>query len=64
MISKNPNEPQASPLPGTQAEASTPLPNPWDKIEVASTGGGTVNDPGAKDTKPPSVGDFDLNLIV
>jgi hypothetical protein len=33
---------------------------PGDVIEVAASGTGTVDDPVAKDTKPPGVYDLDL----
>jgi hypothetical protein len=67
MISKNPAEPQASPLPGAKAgavETSVPPMDPHSPIETAATGSGTVNDPSAKDNKPPGFGDSDLTLIV
>jgi hypothetical protein len=62
MLSNNPAEPQASPLPGASAEAAVPLLDPHSGIEVASTGTGTVTDPSGHD-KPPGIGSGDSNLI-
>jgi len=62
MLSKNPTESQA-PLSGANAGAakdSTPPPNPRGTIEAASTGGGTVTDPGGTDRRPPNIADFDF----
>ena len=60
MISQNPAEPQAPPLPAdAKPGASTPLMDPHGKIEVASTGDGTVIDPSGHDNKPPGIGDSD-----
>ncbi|HVR95503.1 MAG TPA: hypothetical protein VMW27_02740 [Thermoanaerobaculia bacterium] len=62
MLSQNPTEPQASPLSGAEAgTAAAPAPmDPRSPVEVASTGNGTVNDPGGTDDKPPGFGDDDL----
>ena len=62
MISKNPVEPvlQASPLSDAEAGAaqvSTAVLDPRSPIEVDSGGDGTVNDPIAKDTRPPGAYD-------
>jgi hypothetical protein len=65
MISKNPAEPQGPQAPGAKtgaAETSVPPLDPHSPIETAATGSGTVNDPSAKDTKPPGFGDADSLL--
>lgn len=58
MLSKNPIEPQALPLSDAEAEAPA-LMDAQSPIEVATTGNGTVNDPGGTDNKPPGFGDQD-----
>ena len=65
MISKNPVEPipPASSLRDAEAgaaEVSATVLDPRSPIEVASGGNGTVNDPTAKDTRPPGVDDLGL----
>lgn len=63
MISQNPNEsnPQETPLNDAKAGAAeVPVLNPRSPIEVASGGSGPINDPGATDTKPPGVTDYEL----
>jgi hypothetical protein len=63
MISKNPNEPQPAPAPGTKAETPLAPMDPHSPIEVASTGDGTVTDPSGHD-KPPGIGGgHDSDLI-
>lgn len=62
MISQNPNEAnlQEAPLNDAKAGAAeVPVLNPRSPIEVASGGSGPVNDPGASDTKPPGVTDYE-----
>lgn len=64
MISQNSNEPnlQESPLGDAKAgaaEKSVPVLNPRSPIEAASSGTGPINDPGATDTKPPGVTDYE-----
>lgn len=62
MISKNPAEPnlQETPLRDAQAGAAeVPVLNPRSPIEVASGGTGPINDPGATDTKPPGIADYE-----
>ena len=61
MLSQNPAEPQASPLPDVKpgAGAAVPVMKPGDPIEVASTGNGTTTDPAATDGKPPRVYNVD-----
>lgn len=66
MLSKDPNQPQSSPAPeGSVAEGGSAVPpmKPGSPIEVAPPGDGTINDPLAKDTKPPGVGESDLYLL-
>ena len=62
MLSQNTAEPQTSQPSGAQAGAAgAPVP-PMDSgstIEAASTGDGTINNPGATDNKPPGIGDKD-----
>ena len=63
MLSKNPAEPQASKSGDAKAgtaRTSTPPLNPWDKIETASTGNGSTNDPAGNDNQPPGVADLEL----
>lgn len=62
MLSNQPNEPQASPSPETQADtAGAPaVMNPRDTVEVASAGPPPVNDPAGTDTKPPGFEDLSL----
>lgn len=58
MISKNPVEPV--PPASSLSDAEAPVLDPRSPIEVASGGDGTVNDPTAKDVRPPGVdGDFE-----
>jgi len=59
MISKNPAESQAAPLPAAQSGAGVAPMDPGSIIETSSTGTGTVNDPGGTDNKPPGIGDQD-----
>lgn len=63
MLSNNPPELKA-PQPRTgksvAVEESVPLLGAENVIETASTGGGTVNDPGGTDRQPPNVADFEL----
>jgi len=66
MISKNPAESQASPVPaapGTKAGAveAPPLMSPQSPIETAATGTGTGTggNQGSTDNRPPGVGDGD-----
>jgi len=64
MLSKNSAEPQASKPDDAKAgtaKASTPPLNPWDKIEGASGGSGTINDPPGID-QPPGVADLNVFL--
>lgn len=42
------------------AQDCVPLPDPWGPVEGASTGTGTVTDPGGTDRKPPAIADLDL----
>jgi len=62
MISNNSPELKA-PQSGTARSVATedPVPpmKPDDGIEVASEGGGTVNDPGGTDKKPPNFDDLE-----
>jgi hypothetical protein len=61
MLSKDPNEPQASPLRDAKAGAvEDPLLKPQDPIEVGSAGNGTTTDPGGTDGRPPGYGDLEL----
>jgi hypothetical protein len=64
MLSNNSNQPQASPLSDAKAGAadSVPFLKPGDPIEVASTGGGTITDPPAKDNRPPAAYASDSSL--
>jgi hypothetical protein len=61
MITSHPTDAQASAssapfnVKAATAGACTPVMNPRKPIEVASDGSGTVNDPSAKDKKPPCV---------
>lgn len=55
MISKNPVEPV--PPASSPIGAEAPLLDPRSPIEVASGGDGTVNDPTAKDVRPPGAYD-------
>jgi hypothetical protein len=55
MISKNPVEP--IPPASSIRDAEAPILDPRSPIEVASGGDGTVNDPLAKDTRPPGAYD-------
>jgi hypothetical protein len=61
MLSNDPKNPQASPLPDPKApgSAQTPVLDPHSPIETASTGTGTTNDPTVKDTPPPPYTDPD-----
>jgi hypothetical protein len=64
MLSNDPAEkPQQSA--SSSGGAETPVLSPQDPIEVGSQGSGTINDPGASDTKPPGVsGDLgDLSYL-
>lgn len=63
MLTNNPTEPQAVPSVDAKAgaaEAPVAVLNPGDVIEVASDGTGTVNDPGASDTRPPGISDLEM----
>lgn len=63
MISQNPNESNLQEVPLNDAKtgvAEVPVLNPRSPIEVASGGSGPINDPGATDTKPPGVTDYEL----
>ena len=62
MISQNSTESnlQETPLGDAKAgEKSVPVLNPRSPIEAASSGTGPINDPGATDTKPPGVTDYE-----
>lgn len=59
MLSNNPAQTNASPTAAATAEESVGVMSPTSPIEAASEGGGTINDPGGMDTKPPRIGDFD-----
>ena len=62
MISQNPNESNLQETPRSDAKAGAaevPVLNPRTPIEVASGGTGPINDPGASDTKPPGVTDYE-----
>lgn len=64
MLSNDSAEPlpQDSPLRDTGAPVA--VLDPQSPIEVATTGNGTVNDPGGTDNKPPGFGDQDpLSLL-
>lgn len=58
MLSKNTAEPQAAPAKARKVKNPALL-SPRSKIEVASGGSGTVNDPPGKD-KPPGIDDLEL----
>lgn len=64
MISKDSVEPI---LPASSSDAqagvSSSVLDPRSPIEVASGGDGTVNDPAARDTRPPGVDDSFLDLL-
>lgn len=63
MLSNTSAEPQPSSLSGSKAGATEiPALNPRSSIEVASTGTGTVNDPGGTDNKPPGFSDHNPYL--
>jgi hypothetical protein len=59
MLSNDPKNPQASPLPDPKAagSAQTPVLDPHSPIETASTGTGTTTDPAGSDSRPPGVYD-------
>jgi hypothetical protein len=61
MLSNNSDQPQASPSKAGEAD-SVPFLRPGDPIEVASTGGGTITDPPAKDNRPPAAYASDSSL--
>ena len=58
MLSNDPKDSQASPLPNPKANgtAQPPVLDPRSPIEVAS-GTGTTNDPAGSDSRPPGVFD-------
>jgi hypothetical protein len=58
MLSNDPKNPQASPLPDPKAagSAQTPVLDPHSPIETAS-GTGTTTDPAGSDSRPPGVYD-------
>ena len=62
MLSSNSHESKAS-QPGNAKsvaiEEPVDLMKPDDGIEASSEGGGTINDPGGTDNKPPRVEDFE-----
>jgi hypothetical protein len=63
MISQNPNESSLQDIPRSEAKAGAaevPVLNPRSPIEVASGGTGPINDPGASDTRPPGVTEYEL----
>lgn len=63
MIRQNPNESNLPETPRSDAQAGAaevPVLNPRSPIEVASGGTGPINDPGATDTKPPRVTEYEL----
>jgi hypothetical protein len=63
MISQNSTEPNLQETQLNDAKsgaAEVPVLNPRSPIEVASGGTGPINDPGATDTKPPGVTDYEL----
>ena len=63
MLSKE-TESLKAPSPGDLKAASDEVDgavlDPHCKIEVASSGNGTINDPAASDNKPPGCADLDL----
>jgi hypothetical protein len=61
MLSNNSDQPQASPSKAGEAD-SVPFLNPGSPIEVASTGNGTINDPGGTDKQPPAAYQSDSSL--
>lgn len=63
MLSNDPRNAGNNPTEPRETKAQVQVLNPRGTIEVASTGGGTVTDPSAKDTKPPGVTDPDLSLL-
>jgi hypothetical protein len=67
MISQNSTEPNLQETPPSDAKAgaaekSVPVLNPRSPIEAASSGTGPINDPGATDTKPPGVTDYEHSV--
>ena len=61
MIEKASAKNQA-PLPreADSAASGVPVMSPWGPVEGASTGPGTVNDPGGNDNKPPGIAELEL----
>jgi hypothetical protein len=59
MISKNPVEPTSA---SSSSDTQTPVLDPRSPIEVTPDNG-TVNDPTAKDNRPPGVTGYDLDLL-
>ncbi|HSS77645.1 MAG TPA: hypothetical protein VLV54_12975 [Thermoanaerobaculia bacterium] len=63
MLSNDSTTSQASQRSNTNAgtaKAQVEALDPHSPIETASGGNGTVDDPSARDTKPPGVSDFDF----
>jgi hypothetical protein len=63
MISSNQVQPKASlavDAKACAAEEGVALMSANDPVEGASTGSGTVNDPGGNDHRPPNIADLEL----